>query len=299
MDILAEHYEVQWLNVHPDAPRFAEAERRLFDCDFLLVKSNFGWLPDEAYMRADYRVSRRPPVGLMISGSVPPGRNDLQRFDVLFFETFWYGRFIEDHPLSFHAFGVDAKCMSVVDGIKRDIDWLMVGRPAGFKHPEALMERTGRRVLIGEIHGADRAVEKLRIAGIEVRDFVPYDQLAHMYRRTKTLLVAAELQGGGERAILEARACGAEVLIVNDNAKLEEVARGPVYDHGYYAQQLMAGVEAILGSAGARVKSSRCHSMRWLAANRVQKVPRSIAWRLQRFFSGASRYLATRVLKRP
>lgn len=269
---------MQWLNVHPHAPNYLNAERSLFECDFLLVKSNFGWLPDVAYMRQDARVSHRPPVGLMISGSVPPRAGDLRRFDVLFYETWWYQRFVAKHPRVFHAFGIDTDSMFAVDGSERDIDWLMVGRPADFKHPEELIQREGRRMLVGEVHGADAAVDRLRQAGVEVRDFVPYSELAELYRRTRTLLVAADLQGGGERAILEARSCGAEIIITRHNPKLNEVAHGPVYDQDYYARQLMSGIDAAIEQVGERTKSARVQSMRRLASNRMRSLPRSIAW---------------------
>lgn len=179
--------------------------------------------------------------------------------------------------------------MRVTDDRERDIDWLMVGRPADFKHPEALIERAGTRMLIGEIHGARDAVERLRRADVMVKDFVPYDELAEIYGRTKTLLVAADLQGGGERAILEARACGVEVVIARENPKLQGVADGPVHDHIYYAGQLLAGIDSCVAGVGTRRSSTRLHSWRRLAAGRVRTIPQSAMWWSRRLRSVVSR----------
>lgn len=282
MGLIGAVHEVSWMNVHPSAPGYRLAMARLFDCDFLLVKSNFAWIPDHAYMERDIRVRSRPPVGLMISGSIRPRPLDLRRFDVLFYETEWFGKAILAHARTFHAFGVDTTIMTRPTTEKRDIDWLMVGRPAEFKHPEVLAEREGTRMLVGEIYGAEHAVTHLRDAGVEVLDFVTYAELATIYQRTKTLLVAAELQGGGERAILEARACGSDVNLVVDNPKLRQVLDGPVYSHHYYADGLLCGIEEAVGALGTRVVSTGLLSAARLASEKARRAPNALKWHVER-----------------
>lgn len=284
MDIIGRSHDVRFLNVHPSAPDHDSALKELFCCDFLLVKSNFGWIPDRAYMKRAANSWRRPPVGLMISGSVPPRSIDLKRFEVLFYETYWYREFVASHGLAVHAFGVDTDVMHPRGAGNRDIDWLMVGRVAAFKHPEALLNQTGKRLIVGEIHDAGRTVERLRRDGITVQDFVPYDELAELYRRTRTLLVAAELQGGGERAILEARACGAEVRLTVDNPKPQEVAVGPIYDQHYYADQLIRGIELALAKQPGW--HSRTYAIRRLAGDRVRGLPRFVRLRARQLRQG-------------
>lgn len=249
MGLLADRYEVRWLNVHPLAPQMKKARRQLFDCDFLLVKSNFGWIPDMAYIREAAKRNVLPRTGLMISGSNPPRPGDIGRFDVLFYETTWMAPFVAEHPLTRRAFGIDTDTMHPPpEEIDRQIDWLMVGRPASFKHPERLMERTGRRLLIGEIAGAVEAVDRLQVAGVEVRDFVAYSELAEIYRQTRVLLIAADLHGGGERAIWEARSCGCEVELLSDNPKLQIILDEPVLSHVDYAAALAEGITAALAA---------------------------------------------------
>lgn len=285
MRLIAAEHDVTWLNVHPLAPGHQSAAARMFECDFLLVKSNFGWIPDVAYMKQDLRVGRRPPVGLMISGSITPDALDLRRFDVLFYETEWYRPTIAKHPQVVHAFGIDTDVMKPPRGEgggERDIDWLMVGRPASFKHPEALLAQKGTRMLVGEIHGAGEQVATLEASGVLVRDFVGYDELADIYGRARVLLVAAELQGGGERSILEARACGVEVQLLSDNPKLKELVGGPVYSHRYYAAQLSEGIDSVVNSQGGSVHSTRMYSAARLANGKVRRVPNALRWQIGR-----------------
>lgn len=47
------------------------------------------------------------------------------------------------------------------------------------------------------------------------------------------------LPEGGERVVLEARQLGVDVQIEGDNPKLKELLSSPVYDHSYYAEQLI------------------------------------------------------------
>jgi hypothetical protein len=60
--------------------------------------------------------------------------------------------------------------------------------------------------------------------------------------------VGATVEGGGERALFEARACGAEVHMPGDNPKLEQLAAKPVWDHHYYADRLAQGLEELVSS---------------------------------------------------
>jgi hypothetical protein len=82
--------------------------------------------------------------------------------------------------------------------------------------------------------------------GVEVFDFMSYTELADCYRRAQNVLVAASIEGGGERSVLEARACAARVHVADDNPKLQELATQPVvWDHEYYSRQVNRGVRTM------------------------------------------------------
>lgn len=240
LDLLAERHLVRWVNVLAVTP--TTLGRSLDEADAVMVKSSFGGIADAA---SRPWLARRPDLltALAISGSGAPRPGDLGRFDVLFHETQWYRSFVSRHPTVVHAFGVDTRVMRVRPGIYRDIDWLMVGQPASYKRPESLIAKPGRRVLAGDLAGVPAEVlESLATGGVELMDFVPYTELAELYSRARTVLVTCELHGGGERSVLEARACGAEVRIADDNPKLAELMCGQVFDHEYYASQIEEGL---------------------------------------------------------
>jgi hypothetical protein len=68
----------------------------------------------------------------------------------------------------------------------------------------------------------------------------------------KAVYVPDDVLGGGERAVLEARSLGVDVVIEEDNPKLAELLDSPIYDHAYYATQLSFGI----GLLGMRVTMS-------------------------------------------
>ena len=56
--------------------------------------------------------------------------------------------------------------------------------------------------------------------------------------RREQVYVPDDVLGGGERAVLEARALGVRAVVEPDNPKLAELLGSPVYDHAYHAAQL-------------------------------------------------------------
>jgi hypothetical protein len=242
VELLGARFDVRWLNIHPDAPDQRTCLERLPDCDVLLVNSNWRWIVDRLVRR---RLGRsRPPVALKIAGVAdPPRRRRMRFYDLLFYETPWYEPRIARHPRRVQAFGVDTRVMRPDPGAERDVDWLSVGALKPYKRHELLAERPGRRVVVGDSVGADEAtVRALEREGVELHDFGSYEELAAWYRRSRNVLVGATAEGGGERALFEARACGAEVHTPGDNPKLEELRRAPLWDHHYYADRLASGL---------------------------------------------------------
>lgn len=247
---LSAHHDVEWLNVHPANPDHKSQAARIPDADFVLVRSDWGWYPDAAAANVLARTGR--PCGLIVAGSHAPA-TQLQslRYDVVFYETPWYSQFITGHPFAVEAFGIDTSAMGDM-GQERDIDWLFVGRVAPFKRPERLLEKRGRRVVIGDLATADPMRRDALLAdGVELIDHVSQAELAQYYNRSKNLLVPCELQGGGERAVLEGRQCGCRVEIAADNPKLASLMDGPVPNHLDYAHKLQDAIEEVV--AGRRV----------------------------------------------
>ena len=78
---------------------------------------------------------------------------------------------------------------------------------------------------------------------------MPHAALADLYRRTRVVVVPSQLQGGGERAVLEARRCGCEVHVFADNSKLEGLLKGPVPGAAEYPTRLARGLACAAGDA--------------------------------------------------
>jgi hypothetical protein len=248
LELLGERFDVRWLNLHPSSPDQDSALERLPDCDVLLVNSNWRWIVDRLVRR---RLGRsRPPLALRIAGvGDPPRRRRMRFYDVLFYETPWYEPRIARHPRRIHAFGVDTRVMRPAGGGPRDVDWLSVGALKPYKRHELLGSRTGRRVVLGDSVGADAdTVAALEQDGVELHDFGSYEDLAGWYRRSRNVLVGATTEGGGERTLFEARACGARVHMPGDNPKLEQLRGAPLWDHHYFAGRLEEGLGGLVGS---------------------------------------------------
>jgi glycosyltransferase involved in cell wall biosynthesis len=240
---IGREHNVRWLNIHPDVPDQGASLARLDDCDFLIVKSNWRWIVDDL-VRHHSKSARR---GLMISGTgKPPWRRRALRFyDVVFYETAWYEPQLRRHPDRIHAFGIDTNVMRPEPAVPREIDWLSVGAMVPYKRHERLLDKPGRKVLASDFVGADPTIRKmLENGGAEVLDFRSYSELADLYRRARNVLVASTEDGGGERAVLEARASGCALEIASDNRKLQTLLDGPIWDHVYYARQLLSGAHA-------------------------------------------------------
>jgi hypothetical protein len=248
LELLQRDFEVRRLNVHPDHPGRQAALEALPDCDVLLAKSNWNWIVDRLVRRHCRR--SRAPAALMISGVAdPPRRRRMRFYGLLFYETPWYEPRLAHHPRRVHAFGVDTRVMTPTDGAEPDVDWLSVGALKAYKRHGELAAKRGRRVVVGDHTGADPAVvDELESAGVELLDFVTYRELAGWYRRARNVLVGATEAGGGERSVLEARACGARVHVAPDNRKLLGLLDTPLWDHEYYADRLGAGLRALVPS---------------------------------------------------
>lgn len=248
MEIVAARHDVRWLNVHPYNGDHREQEAKIADCDFVLVRSDWGWFPARAADRA--LRGKDTPVGLLIAGStLPPPLVEMLRYDVLFYETPWYAQYVTGHPFAVQAFGVDTRFM--VDrgrpAAERAYDWVMVGRLAGFKRPERLLSKTGRRLAIGDFSVSRPEIEeRLRADGVELVDQKTYAGLAEIYNDTKGVFVPCELQGGGERAVLEGRACGCRIEIADDNPKLASLLDCPIWSHEEYAERLVDAIEQVV-----------------------------------------------------
>jgi hypothetical protein len=192
--------------------------------------------------------------GLCVGGSVPPIKPE--DYDVLFYETKWYGNFLKNHPLTIHAFGVNTHIFKEDLALKYGLhspvyDYLSVGSFSYWKRHTNILNKNGVRLVVGQMQknnmreSVDIAGDLL-VGGVGIMDMVSPEKLMALYNLSRCVYVPAEIMGGGERAVLEARACGRKVEVESDNPKLQELLTSKIWDQDYYARQLKKGVLACL-----------------------------------------------------
>lgn len=214
------------------------------ECDFILGWGAFGSPVDKAIHGLETK------KGLCIAGNAFPPDTALD-YDVLFYETKWYRPQIMFHPNIVHAFGINGQLFNRNDRPAEQLfDLIGIGAFANWKRWELFKNRSGLRVVIGQIQ-KDNMIESMNIAyelvraGIGVLDEVYPEKLSAFYANSKAVYIPSSVIGGGERAVLEARACGCEIYVEDDNPKLKELTTCEIYDHDYYANQLIKGIDSV------------------------------------------------------
>lgn len=240
LNLLEEDFKVNKLNLYDRQPDNAAG------FDFVL-----GWGAFNS--RVDHFMQKltNQKKGLCIGGNTyPPAGAD--SYDVLFYETKWYRPEISFHKNIVHAFGVNTDIYNNIN-IPVPIlwDYIGVGSFSSWKRWPLMLEKPGNRLIIGE-YQVNNEEESLGIVkglvkgNVMVSNMInPYD-LSMLLQSARTLYMPSSVLGGGERAVLEARACGITVEIEDDNPKLKELLDCEIYDHKYYATQLKKGILSCL-----------------------------------------------------
>jgi hypothetical protein len=190
--------------------------------------------------------------GLCIGGNVKEQGDS--KYDVMFYETRWVRDFLKLKGECYQAFGINTEIHNSEDPILhryKSIDYLSVGALALWKRHEKLAYKKGVRLVVGEMQ-RDNKVESLGIAnnliasGVGVMPQVRSEMLTRLYHASRTVYIPADIYGGGERAVWEAKSCGVMVEIEPDNPKLKELVDSPVMDEFQYARDLAGGIATCL-----------------------------------------------------
>jgi hypothetical protein len=241
--LLGKEYNITWINIDIDKV----SENLLNSFDFLLVKSNWNWGPDKI-LRDKFR-DLKVKKGLAISGvSIPPSFNEMLYYDILWYETNWYKRIIQNHPNIYHGFGINKNQLVPKANIPI-YDYISIGAFLPHKRMHILTKLKGRILIIGEKYNTQESEHIYKLLkqkdNIEIKPFVSYDLLGDYFCTAKTLYIPAAINGGGERAILEARHCGLDIKVESDNPKLKEIVNSPIWDSEYYFTQLSKGINSL------------------------------------------------------
>lgn len=213
------------------------------DFDFILAWGAFG-SPADKFVSNLVTKARK---GLCLGGNasfIP----DFIPYDVIFYETEWVkNNYLKDIKTKLiHAFGYNKYVYKNLNR-ERTIDYLGVGSFSRWKRWERMIDKPGNKMVVGEFQKGNPAesadiYNMLDEAGVKCKDMIPSNELNLIYNKAKTVYIPADIYGGGERAVLEARACGCKVEVEFDNPKLQELLTCPLWDEDYYISQLKKGI---------------------------------------------------------
>lgn len=241
---LEKDFDIWRWNLQSDAPP-------LKDADFILGWGGFH-SPVDFLLQNEKEIWKNTKMGLCIAGNAFPPDGAL-KYDVLFYETKWYRPQINFHPNIVQAFGVNTDIYFPIKDIAlpQVWDYLGVGAFAKWKRWEKMKDKKGMRLVIGEYQlgnetESNEIVTDLIKNGVVVSGFMAPFDLSNMYQWARTVYIPADIYGGGERAVLEARSCGRMVEIEDDNPKLKELLTCPIPSHVDYAKKLKQGILSVL-----------------------------------------------------
>lgn len=243
LNVLQEDFEIDKENLQIEHSKISDPMY-----NFILGWGGFNSSVDKELHKPFYRLIKK---GLCIAGNAfpPTGANN---YDVLFYETKWYRPQINFHKNIVQAFGVNTDIYFKPD-ISMPIIWdyIGVGAFASWKRWEKMKDKKGHRMVIGEYQTGNEQeslsiVRDLITNGVMVSPMVhPFD-LSNFYWWSRALYLPSDINGGGERAVMEAKACGLRIEIEDDNPKLKELVESPVLSHFDYAKKLKEGILSII-----------------------------------------------------
>lgn len=196
------------------------------------------------------------PTGLCIGGNAFPVRKD-KTYDVLFYETTWFFNQVKWHPHALRAFGINSEIFYEYQADECShyslrenyplYDYVSAGSLSNWKRHEKIINKPGNKLVIGQFQENNlkeslEIANKLILNGVAVSDQVDSWQLALIFNLSENVYVPANIIGGGERVVWEAKACGANVEIENDNPKLKSLLNESVKDEYWYYRQLKKGI---------------------------------------------------------
>ncbi len=237
IQLLSYDFEITLCNL------FKEEIAGVSDYDFILGWGAFNGSVDNAIHDIP------TPRGLCIAG-VSPRPLWYKNYDVLFYETDWFLPNISEHPNTIKAFGINTDIYKPMN-MPKIWDYITVGAFALWKRQRYLLNKAGSKLAVGEVQTNNMSESMLIISalldgGVMISNMVSPEALAVFYNMSEVAYIPADVFGGGERAVLEARACGIVVDVEDDNPKLQELVESPIYSHNDYYESLKKGIQGCL-----------------------------------------------------
>lgn len=168
--------------------------------------------------------------GLCFAGG-PVSHPNLRNFDVVFTESSVDNEAIKQQGvLTVKAFGTNIKLFRPLPDQKKVWDYIFPAAFALWKRHYVFAQTVEERKALGlavgymQPNGWEKETYEYCLShGITVLPWVPVDALVWLYNASKICLVTADANGGSQRVILEAKACGLDVEVISESPKLLEL----------------------------------------------------------------------------
>ena len=249
IELLEKDFDIARLNIRPYSLENKPVQIDFNNYDFVLGWGAFD-SPVDKLLQTPVVQNSNIHVGLCMAGYAP---YKIQVYDILFYEVEnWSKEWLKEQNYKgkiAHAFGVNTDIFKplLLTTTSKLWDYLTVGAFALWKRQNLICTKNGSKMALGQIQKGNMMesldiIGDLLVGGCGVSGQVIPEMLARFYSAANIVYLPADLNGGGERAVLEARACGISVEVEEDNPKLIELLNSPIYDHKYYAEKLKKGI---------------------------------------------------------
>lgn len=218
-DHVAKHYNVTFMNLADHKPTLDELNQ------YDLVVSKWGFWNN--YMRKFKEIALKNYKAIKFyscihtSGSViPRTKSDLFQYDIIWYQTNEQAQACP-YDLSkclnlLKAFAINTATFHPMPEVEKTIDVLTIGAIESRKRPWLINTLPGeRKMLIGDNTYSDSAeiIQQLN-DNVKVKPYASQKELALLINQSKLVAFFHTYpSGGGERAVLEAKACGAKLYI--------------------------------------------------------------------------------------
>jgi hypothetical protein len=180
----------------------------------------------------------------------------LNMFDLIFYETLYtYKRsYIKEHINNLRSFGINTEIFKNKN-LEKKYDYIWVGSINDYlkkftEITKLVDDKNSKILFVGDLYDNEdkEKISKLLTDGynIEIKPRCSLMELSYYYNISKCLLLTQPEYGGGERCLLEAKYCGLDIKIL-DNEKLSELYQeNIIFDIEYFSRQIDAGLDTII-----------------------------------------------------
>lgn len=173
------------------------------------------------------------PKALLFAGG-PIKKEWIDGFDLVFVESQINSDECEALGIPHRtAFGVNTDIFRPIDGYLKHYDGMHQATCASWKRLDLFAKALKDK---GIVCGRDQETDpngfiECRKQGVTLLPEQPYEEVANLLNQSNTLVQTSEYWGGGQRATLEAMACGVPPIVMSDSPKNREY----VEDSGFGA----------------------------------------------------------------